>query len=185
MNDCMSKLIFETPRLIVRQYTEADAEQALAIYSDPEVMQFIGMMKAATPITTVDQMRQNLIVRRIKRYNETPQFGGWAAVSKETGKIIGTIILMNLDSSPEIEVGWHLARAAWGNGYATEGGRGAIEYGFNVAGLDRIACVVHPDNHRSLAVARRLNLTHEGRRHHYAQELEYFSTTRPTLSRDA
>ena len=159
MNVGMSKVIFETPRLIIRQYTEADAEQALAIYSDPEVMRFIGMMKAATPITTVEQMRQNLIERRMKRYAENPQFGGWAAVLKDTGTIIGTIILLNLDNSPEIEVGWHLARSAWGHGYATEGGRGAIDYGFNVAGLDRIACVVHPDNHKSLAVARRLGLT--------------------------
>jgi [ribosomal protein S5]-alanine N-acetyltransferase len=178
MNDRMSKVIFETPRLIIRQYTEADAEQALAIYSDPEVMQFIGTGKG--PIQNVEQMRANLIERRIKRYTETPQFGGWAAVSKDTGTIVGTIILMNLDNNPEIEVGWHLARHAWGNGYATEGGRGAIDYGFNVAGLDRIACVVHPDNHRSLAVARRLNLHHEGQRHYYNQDLEYFSTQNPS-----
>jgi RimJ/RimL family protein N-acetyltransferase len=177
----MSKVIFETPRLIVRQYTEADAEQALEIYSDPEVMRFIGMMKSAVPITTIEQMRQNLIERRMKRYLETPHFGGWAAVSKATGKIIGTIILLNLDNNPDIEVGWHLARSAWGHGYATEGGRAAIDYGFNVAGLNRIACVVHPENHKSLAVARRLNLTYEGQRHYYNQDLEYFSITRPTI----
>lgn len=176
----MSKVIFETPRLVVRQYNEADAEQALVIYSDPEVMRFIGMNKTA-PITTVEQMRQNLVERRMKRYLETPQFGGWAAVSKDTGKIVGTIILFNLDNNPEIEVGWHLARWAWGNGYATEGGRGAIDYGFNVAGLDRIACVVHPDNLKSLAVARRLGLTHAGRKRYYEQELEYFSAARPMI----
>ncbi|MBC8109003.1 MAG: GNAT family N-acetyltransferase [Anaerolineae bacterium] len=180
----MSIVIFETPRLTVRQYTEADAEQALEIYSDPEVMRFISMGKTG-PITNVDEMRQNLIERRMKRYKETPQFGGWAAVAKDTGTIVGTIILLNLDNNPEIEVGWHLARSAWGKGYATEGGRGAIDHGFNVAGLDRIACVVHPDNHKSLAVARRLNLTHEGRRHYYNQDLEYFSTTRPTIRRES
>ncbi|CAN5626949.1 GNAT family N-acetyltransferase [soil metagenome] len=178
MFDYMSAVIFETPRLVVRQYTEADAEQAFPIYSDPLVMRFLGNGKTA-PVATVDEMRRVLIERRIKRYLPDPKFGAWAALAKNSGTIVGTIILLNLDSGPEIEVGWHLARSAWGNGYATEGGRGAIDYGFNTAGLDRIACVVHPDNHKSLAVARRLNLNHEGRKRHYEQELEYFSTSKP------
>jgi len=174
MIDHMGNVIFETARLIVRQYTEADAEQALVIYGDPEVMRFLGNGKTA-PVENVEQMRRTLIERRIKRYEPNPRLGAWAAVSKDTGRIVGTIILLNLDSTDEIEVGWHLARSAWGNGYATEGGRAAIEHGFNTVGLDRIACVVHPDNHRSQAVARRLNLKHEGRKHYYEQDLEYFS----------
>src|SRR5438552_331988 len=115
-------VIFETPRLVVRQYMASDAEQAFAMYSDPEVMRFLGV-GGRKPVATVDAMRQGLIDRIIPRYQQTPQFGMWAAQLKETGQIVGSILLKDLDGQPEIEVGWHLARHAWGNGYATEGGR--------------------------------------------------------------
>jgi RimJ/RimL family protein N-acetyltransferase len=75
-----------------------------------------------------------------------------------------------------VEVGWHLHPDSWGHGYATEAARGAIAKGF-AEGLDEIFAVVRPDNKRSLAVCRRLGLTHLGRTDRwYGQALELFRT---------
>jgi [ribosomal protein S5]-alanine N-acetyltransferase len=169
-------LIFQTPRLNIRQYTEADAQQALVIYGDPEVMRFLGVAKTG-PVQDIDAMRHGLS-NRIAHYARHPGYGCWAAELRTSGVIVGSILLKDLDAQPIIEVGWHLARFAWGNGYATEGGHGAIEYGFEKMGLDEIGCVVNPDNDKSLAVARRLGLTHRGKHRAYEQDLEYFTATR-------
>jgi RimJ/RimL family protein N-acetyltransferase len=71
------------------------------------------------------------------------------------------VLLVNLPESAEIEVGWHLHPDSWGHGYATEAARGAIAKGFS-EGLREIFAVVRPDNERSLAVCRRLGMTHLG-----------------------
>ncbi|MGH7176165.1 MAG: GNAT family N-acetyltransferase [Tepidisphaeraceae bacterium] len=169
-------MIFQTDRLIVRRYTCDDAAQALRIYGDPEVMQFLGDGK--TPVvSTIDEMR-NRLVKRIEAYERAPGFGGWATVLKSTNELIGTTLLKDLDGGPEIEVGWHFARSVWSNGYATEAARGAVKYGFESKNLPRIVAVVHAANSRSLAVVRRLGMAHEGVRHFYNVDLEYFALAR-------
>ena len=63
--------------------------------------------------------------------------------------------------NPSVEVGWRFRRSAWGNGYATEAARAALDYGFNVAGLEEIVSLTTRTNERSQAVMRRLGLTHD------------------------
>ena len=58
----------------------------------------------------------------------------------------------------EIEIGWHLARKAWGHGYASEAGTAVLRCGFSDLGLGRICALVNPQNIRSAAVARRIGL---------------------------
>ena len=75
----------------------------------------------------------------------------------------------------DVEIGWHLHPDAWGNGYATEDGRGALERGL-AAGITRIHAVVDPGNAASIAVTRRLGMTPVGRRTDWygGDELETF-----------
>src|SRR5262245_31100528 len=144
-------VVFETDRLIVRHYTPDDAEQAFVIYSDPEVMRFLGgPVGGGKLVESVQKMRDAMEQRWLPRYEKTPQFGLWAAQRKDDGSIVGSILLKDLDGQPEIEVGWHLARFAWGHGYATEGGRGAMLHGLSAVGLNRIVAVVNPQNIKSL-----------------------------------
>ena len=170
-------VLFETDRLLVRQYTLDDAPQAFVIYSDPEVMRFLGT-PGGKSLESVEKMRAAIADRYLPRYSATPQFGAWAAERKSDRKIVGTILLKDLDGQPEIEVGWHLARFAWGRGYATEGARGAMTHGFDIAKLDRIVAVVHPDNLKSQAVCRRLLMRHAGTKNAYQQDLQYFIADR-------
>ncbi len=63
--------------------------------------------------------------------------------------------------TPAVEVGWRLARSHWGNGYATEGAREALRYGFDVIGLDEIVSFTTPANVRSWKVMERIGMTRD------------------------
>ena len=67
-----------------------------------------------------------------------------------------------------MEIGWRLAFDHWGHGYATEGARAALTYGFDVAGLDEILSFTAVTNTRSIAVMERLGMTRSGEFEHPA-----------------
>ncbi|MBW4630968.1 MAG: GNAT family N-acetyltransferase [Iphinoe sp. HA4291-MV1] len=169
--------IFQTQRLIVREWIlEVDAAQAFEIYGDSEVVRFLSGKPEENEKTQRESL-QRLTERYAQLNNGT---GSWAIVEKQTGEIVGTILLKQLPDNQgkptqDYEVGWHLKKAAWGKGYATEAGRGAIEYGFNILKLSVIYAVVKPENHASIRVTQRLGMIPMGRTHkYYSVELELF-----------
>ncbi|NMG05557.1 GNAT family N-acetyltransferase [Brasilonema sp. UFV-L1] len=169
--------IFQTQRLIIRQWKpEADVAQAFEIYNNPEVVRFIG-----GKVEESEQTQRASLQRVIERYAQLNNGTGiWAIFEKQIGEIVGTILLKQLPDNEgkptqDYEVGWHLKKAAWGKGYATEAGRGAIEYGFNILKLPVIYAVVKPENHDSIRVTQRLGMIPMGRTHkYYSAELELF-----------
>lgn len=79
------------------------------------------------------------------------------------------------EADEEVEVGWHLNPDHWGRGYATEAGRGALSLAFGACGLAEVLAVVYPDNAKSIAVCRRLGMTHLGQTDRfYGVTLELF-----------
>ena len=90
---------------------------------------------------------------------------GMASAGKETGAFIGFIGLSHIgfeaNFTPAVEVGWRLASAHWGNGYATEGARAALEAGFAQLGLSEIVSITVPANVRSRRVMERIGMTHD------------------------
>jgi RimJ/RimL family protein N-acetyltransferase len=167
---------FETSRLRVRPWThdDADLDRLWDTYRRWEVARWLG----ATPRALASRDEAAGVVDRWAARADGP-LGVWAIEVLETGLVAGTVILVRLPSSDEVEVGWHLHPDAWGNGYATEAARGAIEHGFAHA-VPEIYAVVRPDNVRSLAVCRRLGMTALGRTDRwYGTELEAFVTGRP------
>jgi [ribosomal protein S5]-alanine N-acetyltransferase len=178
-------ILTETERLIIRNWIpQDDAEQAFEIYSDPEVMRFIG---SGDPEESVETQRRSLQQRTEQVAAMNDGTGFWAIVDKATGEIFGTVILKYLpdnngDPTPEIEVGWHLKKSAWGKGYATEAGQAVLNYGFNVLKLPIIYAVVNPANTASIQVTQRLGMTPIGRtQQYYGKELELFKLEAPDL----
>lgn len=167
--------IFETERLVVRDLHVEDAGAAFAIYGDPEVMRYSG--RDGRPVPDLETMRLALS-RGSARGDTGSGLGQWAVCEREGGAMVGSVFLVPLEGGPEVEAGWYLARAHWGRGYATEAARGALAHGLRRLGLGRVVAVVYPENERSLALCRRLDLRHEGRRQHYGHDLEYFWTDR-------
>jgi RimJ/RimL family protein N-acetyltransferase len=150
----MSSLVFETPRLVIRPWTEspADVDFLFDMYSRWEVQRFLG----AAP--KVMQSRDDAVAaaRRLSTYTAEQLFGSWAVTSRESGELVGTVLLKQLplsaDTEPlplsdDVEVGWHLHPAAWSHGYATEAAEGALQRGF-AAGLDDIFAVTYAENVR-------------------------------------
>jgi ribosomal-protein-alanine N-acetyltransferase len=173
----MGSTLFETPRLLARRWTFDDAPAVLALFSDPEVARFLP----GAVMADLDAARA-MVQRNLDRYvNLGGVMGGFALVEKNTGAIVGNTLIKPLPDgsghpTTDIEIGWHLARAQWGRGYATEGARACLDYGFETLHLPIIHAVVDPRNERSLRVARRLGMIHRGQTDaYYGQTVEWFS----------
>ncbi|WP_052288134.1 GNAT family N-acetyltransferase [Leptolyngbya iicbica] len=172
----------ETSRLLIRDWQpESDAPDAIAIYGDPQVTQWIGDKSLDTTVEAVQA--------RLQRYRDRaaafPGLGCWAIVQQDSDTAIGTILLMPLpdrDNQPsgKVEIGWHLRPASWGHGYATEAARAILQLGFTTLDLPAIYAVTLPDNDRSLNVMRRLGMTDLGMSddHYGGYHLRLFCRTR-------
>ena len=105
------------------------------------------------------------LVARIEAGFEAHGFGLWAVEVRGTGEFVGVAGLNRVGFAarftPAVEVGWRLARAAWGNGYATEAGRAALSFGFERVGLTEIVSFTTVANRRSRAVMERLGMTRD------------------------
>lgn len=168
----LNAISFETERLVIRLWNEADAFDALELYNHPDVLRWLPTRK---PTTTAGEQWENL-----KRVNDTyaalnDGTGFWAIVEKESWRPIGSVIAKKLPGHEETEIGWHLNPNYWGRGYATEAGRWAAEYCFNDLGLNRIVAVVLPHNARSIAVTQRLGMRFESIVTAYDLELNLYA----------
>lgn len=105
------------------------------------------------------------LIERIEAGFETDGFGLWALEVRATGEFVGfaglSVPAFEARFMPAVEVGWRLARSAWGKGYATEAGAAAIAFGFGEAGLEEIVSFTTISNHRSRAVMERLGMSHD------------------------
>ncbi|MFI5533843.1 GNAT family N-acetyltransferase [Kitasatospora sp. NPDC051853] len=148
-------MVFETERLVVRQWDEGDLERALDTYSRWEVARWLG----STPRAWEGPADAQAFLERCRaRAEADPRYGIWALERRDTGVVAGSVLLVPLpDGDGEVEIGWHLHPDSWGHGYATEAARGALAKGF-ADGLTEIHAVVRPGNAPSAAVCRRLGM---------------------------
>ena len=143
-----------TDRLILRGWREADLAPWAAMNADPEVRRYVG------PLLTFEQASAWVLNFQddLDRYG----FGFWAVEIRASGEFIGFTGLNTMDEGMPfsgVELGWRLARSAWGHGYATEAGLAALRYGFGTVGLPEVVAVTMARNVRSQAVMRRIGMT--------------------------
>jgi RimJ/RimL family protein N-acetyltransferase len=143
-----------TERLIMRGWREADLAPWAAMNADPEVRRYVG------PLLTFEQAAAWAMNYQddLDRYG----FGFWAVEVRTSGEFIGFAGLNTVDEEMPfagVELGWRLARPAWGRGYATEAGLAALRYGFGTMGLPEVVAVTMARNARSQAVMRRIGMT--------------------------
>ena len=145
-----------TDRLALRRWRVEDREPFAAINADPEVMRFIG-----TGAVLGRGLSDELLVRFEREWEERG-FGLWALSARDDPDeqllgFCGLTVPMFLPAVlPAVEVGWRLARAAWGQGYATEAAGAALDFGFEEHAIEEILSIVDPDNERSLRVSAKL-----------------------------
>ena len=180
----MSDLVFETERLVVRDWAPGDADRMYDMYSRDDVVRFLGA--APSPMPSLEAAGER-ITRGERRNREeraagTP-FGWWAAEVRESGMVAGSIALVPVDGArgpgAPVEVAWALHPDARGHGFATEGSRGAIERG-HAAGLTEILALIDQANAPSQGVARRLGLEPAGvTEEFYGKPLTVWVSRRP------
>jgi len=146
----------ETQRLVLRRWDESDREPFAVMNADPDVMRYFE--------APLSRAQSEALVDRIGTVFASYGFGLWAVEVKGGPRFVGFTGLAPLNPLvpyPGIEVGWRLARSAWGRGYATEAAQASLAYGFDVAGLDEIVSVTAVANSPSRAVMERLGMTHD------------------------
>lgn len=145
-----------TDRLLLRQWRDTDLDVWARMNADPEVREFFG--------TLLTREQSAASMRRFKAALQRRGWGFWAVEVVATGEFAGFTGLDPVDEALPfhgVEIGWRLARPAWGHGYATEAARAALDYGFGTLGLPEILAVSAAGNVRSHAVMRRLGMTHD------------------------
>lgn len=152
----MNEVRLETERLVLRWFRDDDFDQYKLICADPEVMRFLGDGK---PMSALEAWRH---MAAIMGHWYFRGYGVWAVEEKTSGRVVGRIGLMYPNGWPGFELGWTLARASWGKGYATEGAQRVMEYAFTEMKRDHVISLIAPANVSSVRVAERLGETVEG-----------------------
>lgn len=148
----------ETERLLLRPWETSDLADYGRIFSKPETLHF-PLGRGLTFEESRDALDCN-----IARYQQSG-VGQWAAVIKSESRIIGWIGLSYVSAfaqyASSIQVGWRLDPDYWHQGYATEGGRASVSYGFEHYPTDEILVLFETDNRASRRVAERLGASHK------------------------
>src|SRR5437868_13197224 len=147
------KVMFETDRLLVREYVEDDAEAFFRLNTDPEVLRFVP----DKALVNVEQARQILIDHPIADYRKHG-FGRGACILKSSGEQIGFAGLKYLEELGEVDVAFRLMRSHWGQGLASEAALASVRFGFADLGLKRIIGLVMPENIASVRVLEKTGL---------------------------
>lgn len=151
-------MFLTTARLRLRPWRESDLAPFAAMNADPLVMEHF-----AAPLTREES---DAYARRMMAAIEGRGWGNWALEEIGGEPFVGFAGLsapsFEAHFTPCTEIGWRLARSAWGRGYATQAARAALAFGFGELGLAEIVSFTALANARSIAVMERLGMRRDG-----------------------
>ena len=146
-----------TQRLLLRAWRESDRAPYAALNADPAVMEHFP-----APLTREES---DAHVDRITAGFDARGWGLWAVEVPGEADFIGFIGLavpqFDAPFMPCVEVGWRLARCAWGRGYAPEGAQSALAFAFGELGLDEVVSFTSVGNAKSRRVMEKIGMTHD------------------------
>ena len=148
----MGSYLFTSPRLGFRNWQESDIAKMAAINADIAVMEFF-------PETQTLRQTQDFVAR-MQAQQADKGYCYFAVDTLEDREFIGFIGLSDktfeASFTPCVDIGWRLARSAWGKGYATEGARRCLQYGFTELGMDKIYSMAPKLNLKSEQVMKKI-----------------------------
>lgn len=146
-----------TPRLVLRQWRDPDRMPFATLNADPSVMEHF-------PALITPEQSDEFVDRCIEQI-QCDGYGRWAVEVRASGEFIGFVGLAaptwEAAFTPCIEIGWRLARSAWGHGYATEAANVVLAAAFGVIGLDDVVSFTTTGNLRSQRVMQRLGMRYQ------------------------
>lgn len=140
-----------TPRLLLREFREIDAEPLFRLNSDPDVMRYTGDAPFAEPAAALD------FIRHYDHY-QRHGFGRWAVTSRESGDFMGFCGLRRHPEYGDIDLAFRLFRCHWDSGYATEAAHASLAAGFDRFGLQEITGWAMRENRPSITVLGKLGM---------------------------
>jgi RimJ/RimL family protein N-acetyltransferase len=154
----MPAIEFETHRLRLRQWRRADYAPLADLNADPKVMEFFpAPQDRKASEAAAEQMHAEIAERG---------WGLWAVDRRDTSEFIGFVGLHvpagPLPFLPCVEVGWRLAAAHWGKGFASEAAAAALQVGFEQAQISEIVSFAAVLNKKSRAVMTRIGMRDTG-----------------------
>jgi RimJ/RimL family protein N-acetyltransferase len=160
----------ETERLRLRWLEERDVDALHQVFADPAVTRYWS----APPL--VDSAAARALLQEIRDYFKRGNLYQWGIALADTDQVIGTVTLAWIDREHRrSEVGFALAKSAWGQGYATEAVARLIGHAFDDLELHRLGADVDPRNEPSIKLLERLGFQREGllrERYHLAGEIQ-------------
>jgi ribosomal-protein-alanine N-acetyltransferase len=149
--------MLETDRLILRQWLPRDREPFAAMNADPAVMAHFP-----APLTAAES---DALADAIAAHHAARGFGLWAleipGVTPFAGFVGLSVPGFTAPFAPCVEIGWRLAAAQWGHGYATEAARAVLAHAWDVLRLDEVVSFTTAGNDRSRAVMTRLGMRYD------------------------
>ena len=147
----------ETERLRLRDWRDADALPFAAMNADRDVMEFFPAL--------LERRQSDELMARIRSNIARDGFGLYAVEERATGAFIGftglAVPTFAASFTPATEIGWRLARNAWGKGYASEAAAAVRNHAFKALGFDALVSFTSQQNHRSRRVMERIGMTHD------------------------
>ena len=165
--------IFETERLIVRQYDfKTDAENFFLLNGDDDVMRYIRATKTKEECDV-------FLKKAIAAYKINPLIGRWAADEKATGKFVGSFAIIPIEGSDDIQLGYALLKEYWGKGFASELTKSGLAYYFKNTNAGHIYAIADPDNTASHNVLLKNSFVSDGTKMEEDKKLLKFIYTKP------
>lgn len=162
------RVVVETERLLLRRFTEADAEALLRMESDPDVLRHIGRK----PLADAEAYRRHIRASLLPSYDRPEGCGVWAIIEKMSREFVGGCSLrpaMNYRFAAEMaygpdeaELGYGLRKPSWGRGYATELAVALIQRAFTELGAACVVACVMVGNVASIRVVEKAGLRRAG-----------------------
>lgn len=152
-------LPIETERLILRPWRQEDLVPFAALNGDPDVMEYFP--------SVMSREESDALGLRVKERIDTEGFGFFAVQVKGGEDFIGMVGVSvpsygaDLPCGPCTEVGWRLAKSAWGKGYASEAANASLDFAFRTLKLQEVVSFTAVQNERSQAVMRRIGMTRD------------------------
>lgn len=155
-----------TNRLLLEPLSQEHTNDFYEMDSNPNVMRYIGQTGSAK----TRQQVEDWVKRRLPIGDG---LGTWAVFSKKDRTFIGCLLLIRLEDSPFIEIGYRLKEAHWGEGFATEAARKVLNYAFLDLKLKEVVAVALPEHTASRKVMEKLGLQYIENTQYYQVEVAF------------
>ncbi len=149
-----NEYLFRSERLGFRSWMDVDIDALAAINADAAVMEYFPSVKT--------RKETGEFIERMQREYAQKGFCYFAVERLDNKQLIGFTGMSSqafaADFTPCVDIGWRLAKDAWGNGYATEGAKRCLQYGFETIGLQKIVAMAPVVNLRSQNVMQKIGM---------------------------